>query len=196
MLSLCVRSLVRSLVRLLVALVAATMLVALPAGTAQADKRWVFYTKDKTHYDSPWYDGAHRRMIPFGCTRAPYYDPDPRCEKNRGFHHGLDLAMPCGTKLRAGRFAKVVSNDSLGSAYGNNPLLLRNHKHGFDIVIGHTKKVFVKRGDKVTPGMKIARANDQGAPDGCHLHFEVRALKGGLSSAINPRKMLNLKAAD
>ena len=25
--------------------------------------------------------------------------------------------------------------------------------------------------------MKIARANDQGAPDGCHLHFELRGCR-------------------
>ena len=35
-------------------------------------------------------------MIGYGCTRAPYYAPDPRCRDDRGFHHGLDIAMPCG----------------------------------------------------------------------------------------------------
>jgi murein DD-endopeptidase MepM/ murein hydrolase activator NlpD len=180
--------------RLLAALVAATMLVAVPAGTAHADKRWVFYSGDKTHYDSPWYDGAHRIMIHFGCTAAPYYSPDPRCRDNRGFHHGLDIAMPCGTKLRAARKAWVVSNDSLGSAYGSNPILLRNHRKGWDLVIGHTRRVFVQPGDRVRPGMKIAKASDSGAPDGCHLHFEKRGLRGGLSSAVNPRKLLGLRA--
>jgi len=183
--------------RVLALLIASALLTGVPAstaGSAPADPRWEFYTKDKKHYDSPWYDRAHRIMIHFGCTRAPYYSPDSRCRKNRGFHHGLDLAMPCGTKLRAGRRAWVVSNSSLGSAYGVNPIRLRNFRLGWDVVIGHTEKVFVEPGDRVRRGMVIARANDSAAPDGCHLHFEKRALRGGLESAVNPRRLLRLKA--
>lgn len=168
-----------------------------PAATATAgaaDPDWVFYTKDRTHYRSPWYARAHRVMIPFGCTRAPYYSPDPRCAKKRGFHHGLDIAMPCGTRLFSGRFAWVVSNDALGTAYGANPIRLRNFDQRWDLVIGHTRKVFVEPGDRIKPGMKIARASDDGAPDGCHLHFEKRAFNGGLSTATKPRRMLELKA--
>jgi murein DD-endopeptidase MepM/ murein hydrolase activator NlpD len=131
-------------------------------------------------------------MIPFGCTKAPYYSPDPRCTKDRGFHHGLDVAMPCGTRLFSDRYAWVVSNDSLGPAYGKHPLLLRNYTQEWDLVLGHMRKVFVEPGDRIKPGTKLARANDSAAPDGCHLHFEKRALEGGLSTARKPRKMLEL----
>ena len=148
------------------------------------DPDWVFYTSDKHHYTSPWYAGAHRIMVPFGCTEAPYYDHDPRCPGEEGFHHGLDIAMPCGTKLYAGQRAKVVDNATLGSAYGENPVLLRNRKLGWDLVIGHTRKVFVEPGDKVHRGDVFALASDSGAPDGCHLHFEVRAVEGGLDTAV------------
>ena len=163
---------------------------AAPAGAG--DPRWVFYTDDHTAYTSPWYAGAHRIMIPFGCTRAPYYDPDPRCRHQWGFHHGIDVAMPCGTALRAGINAWVVRHDSLGPAYGVNPVLLRNHRRGIDIVIGHTRRVFVQPGDRVHVGDVFARAGDSGAPDGCHLHFEVRALGGGLDTARWPRPLLEL----
>ena len=87
---------------------------------------------------------------------------------------------------------RVVSNDSLGSAYGDNPVLLRNRKLGFDLVIGHTAKVYFSEGDLVRKGAMFARANDQGAPDGCHLHFEKRAVGGGLSTAVWPRELLEL----
>ncbi|HEY0948931.1 M23 family metallopeptidase [Nocardioides sp.] len=163
------------------------------AGSASArDPRWVFYTKDKTHYTSPWFKGAHRIMIPFGCTRAPYYSPDPRCRHNRGFHHGLDIAMPCGTPLYAAVRMRSIRTDTLGPAYGDNPVLLRSRKLGFDLVIGHTRKVYVRPGDTVKKGTMFARANDRGAPDGCHLHFEKRAVEGGLSTAVKPRKLLAL----
>jgi hypothetical protein len=40
--------------------------------------------------------------------------------------------------------------------------------------------------------MLIARASDDGAPDGCHLHFERRAVGGGLDTARKPRRLLAL----
>ena len=36
-------------------------------------------------------------------------------------------------------------------------------------------------------GQLIALASDNGAPDGCHLHFEQRAVEGGLDTAVWPR---------
>ena len=171
-------------------------LVGLTAPPAQGkDPDWVFYSDDKTYYTSPWYAGGHRIMIPFGCTEAPYYSPDPRCPDEQGFHHGLDIAMGCGTKLIAGRRARVVSHASLGPAYGENPVMLRNRKRGWDLVIGHTRKVFVDVGDVVRRGDVFARASDSGAPDGCHLHFEVRAVGGGLDTARWPRPLLKLTPA-
>ena len=152
----------------------------------------MFYTKDKHRYSSPWFAGKHRKMVPYGCTRAPYYDPDPRCRRNRGFHHGIDIAMPCGTKLYAARKGRVVSNDALGPAYGVNPLLFRNHKLDVDFLLAHTRRVFVQPGERVRTHQLIAKASDSGAPDGCHLHFEVRAAGGGLDDAKYPVKLLEL----
>lgn len=177
--------------RVLVLLLTAA-LVGLSPAAAGADPRWVFYSKDTTRYTSPWFAGAHRIMIPFGCTRAPYYSPDPRCADRRGFHHGIDIAMRCGTGLFSPYRGRVVSNDSLGPAYGANPLLLRNLRIGYDVVIAHTRRVFVHEGDRVRKGMLIARASDDGAPDGCHLHFERRAVGGGLATASRPRALLAL----
>ncbi|GAB2881069.1 M23 family metallopeptidase [Nocardioides pacificus] len=181
-------------VSLLAVLVSALLVpVSGPAASREPDPRWRFYSSDRTAYASPWYVGRHRIMIPFGCTRAPYYSPDSRCSRNRGFHHGLDIAIPCGRKLRAGRPGWVVDNSALGPAYGRNPLLIRNHRLGVDILIAHTRRVFVQRGDRVRRGDVIARVSDDGAPDGCHLHFEVRDARGGLSTAVAPRRLLGLR---
>jgi murein DD-endopeptidase MepM/ murein hydrolase activator NlpD len=181
--------------RMLAALLALPLVLTLAAAPASAepDPRWVFYTADKHRYASAWYAGRHRIMIPFGCTRAPYYSPDPRCADGRGFHHGIDVAMPCGTKLRAARRLRALDNASLGPAYGASPLLLRNRRLGFDLVIGHTRRVYVSPGDVVRRGTVIARASDDGAPDGCHLHFEQRAVGGGLSTAMWPRALLGVE---
>jgi murein DD-endopeptidase MepM/ murein hydrolase activator NlpD len=162
-----------------------------PAGARQ-DPRWEFYSADTTRYDSPWFAGQHRIMIPFGCTRAPYYDPDSRCLAGRGFHHGIDVAMPCGTGLRAGINGYAVRKGDLGPAYGASPLRLRNYLKGVDIVIGHTRQVYVRPGERIHRGDLIARASDSAAPDGCHLHFEVRDKRGALNTARHPRRLLQL----
>ena len=70
---------------------------------------------------------------------------------------------------------------------------IRNHHHDVDIVIAHARRVYVAPGDRVRVGQLIARASDDGAPDGCHLHFEVRPHGGGHSSAVRPHDLLRLR---
>lgn len=155
-----------------------------------------FWVEDKHFYFSKWYAGRHRKMINFGCTKAPYYDPSPRCPDQEGFHHGVDIAMRCETKLFAGLRGTVVRPDapgSLGSAYGPYAFRLRNDRLRLDFVIGHVLHVYVRPGDHVAKGTLMARASDQGAPDGCHLHFEVRPQGTSFDSAVNPMRYLDLR---
>lgn len=156
------------------------------------DPRWRFFSDDHTRWSSPWFAGEHRVMIPFGCTPAPYYDPDPDCPDGEGFHHGVDVAIPCGVPLRAGHPALVLDPRPLGAAYGRNPVLLRIGEQ--DVVIGHTTRVYVEPGDRVARGELFARVGDSGAPDGCHLHFEVRPADGGYTSAVDPLPLLSLES--
>jgi hypothetical protein len=164
-----------------------------PASSSALRRFWV---KDRHFYRSDWYAGAHRKMIGFGCTAAPYYAADARCRHRHGFHHGVDVAMPCGTRLFAGVHGRVVrpsAPGSLGVAYGPYAFRLRNHRLGVDVVIGHVRRVYVRPGQHVHGGTLIARASDQGAPDGCHLHFEVRPIGTGYESAILPLAFLHLQ---
>lgn len=154
-----------------------------------------FWVKDEHRYASPWYAGAHRKRVNFGCTRAPYYNPHPSCRRGRGFHHGLDIAMPCGTRLFAGFRGRVVapgSSGALGSAYGQKAFRIRNFRKDVDVVIGHVRRVYVEPGDRIRRGRLIARAGKLGAPDGCHLHFEVRPIGGGYTTAIKPHGYIRL----
>ena len=163
------------------------------ASAPPADPRWRFYTDDHRWYSSPWFAGRHQVMVPFGCTAAPYYDPDPTCPGGHGKHHGIDVAMPCGTPLLAGRAATVLDHSALGPAYGVNPVLLRVGDQ--DVVIGHTVHVFVQPGDHVAAGDRFALAGDSGAPDGCHLHFEVRPAGADYTDAVDPHSLLDLTVA-
>jgi murein DD-endopeptidase MepM/ murein hydrolase activator NlpD len=164
----------------------------------ESEKVRRFWVHDKHFYRSRWYAGKHRKMIAFGCTRAPYYPHSPDCPGRQGFHHGLDMAMKCGTRLFAGLRGTVVrpnSRGALGSAYGPYAFRLRNHRLDLDFVIGHVKRVYVEPGDHVAKGELIARASDQGAPDGCHLHFEARPKGESYDAAIKPNRYLHLRRA-
>ena len=175
----------------LLAVLAAVLGLGTPAQAR--DPRWHFYTNDKHHYTSPWYAGAHRIMVPFGCTVAPYYDPDPRCPNREGFHHGIDVAMPCGTPLFSDVSGVVLDPSAPGApgpAYGVHPF--RIHAGDVDILVGHTRTVLVRPGDRVRAGQRIALSSDSGAPDGCHLHFEVRRHGHGLLGAVDPAPYLKL----
>ena len=166
-----------------------------PTPAEKPDPRWRFYTDDRARHTSPWFEGSHRVMIGYGCNASPWYDHDARCPGRQGFHHGIDIAMPCGTPLLAGVDGVVLDPSapgSPGSAYGVHPFRIRSGDH--DILIGHTTEVFVRPGQRVHVGQRIALAGDSGAPDGCHLHFEVRRAGGGLSTATDPAPLLRLGA--
>ena len=153
-----------------------------------------FWVADQHRYASPWFAGRHRVMIGFGCTRAPYYDPDPRCPGGHGFHHGVDVAMPCGTWLFAGvagRVAPAGGPGAPGPSYGPHAFRIRT-ADGTDVLLGHVDEVYVGPGDVVRRGEPVARANRLGAPDGCHLHFETRPAGGGYTTAVDPARYLRL----
>jgi murein DD-endopeptidase MepM/ murein hydrolase activator NlpD len=146
------------------------------------------YTSDNRYYSSPWYAGAWQEMIPFGCTRAPYYPRDASCPRTRpGKHHGIDMFMPCGTRIRSAVKGRVVQ-PNVGPAYGRYALKIRSGR--FDYVIGHARRLLVRPGERVRPGQVVARSGKLAAPDGCHLHFEKRPAGAGYLSAVDPERSL------
>ena len=146
------------------------------------------FTGDHRYYSSPWYAGAWQEMIPFGCTRAPYYPRAASCTRARpGKHHGIDMFMPCGTRIRSAVKGRVVQ-PNLGPAYGRYGLKIRTER--FDFVIGHARRLLVRPGQRVRPGQVVARSGRLAAPDGCHLNFEKRPRGAGYLSAVDPERSL------
>jgi murein DD-endopeptidase MepM/ murein hydrolase activator NlpD len=154
-----------------------------------------FYHSDRTRYASHWYAGRHRIMIPYGCTRAPYYRKSPRCRYRTGFHHGVDIAIPCGVRVYSPVTGVVVSRRAAGApgpAYGR--LALRLRAGGRDYVLGHLQRRHVRVGQRVRRGQLVGGVGRLGAPDGCHLHAEVRRAGGGPAAAVNPVPHLRFRA--
>ena len=85
-------------------------------------------------------------------------------------HTGLDFQADSGTPVLAAAGGVVVSEE-IHSAYGN----MVEIDHGNDLVTryAHASKVFVKKGDLIRRGQKIAEVGTTGRSTGPHLHFEV-----------------------
>ena len=85
-------------------------------------------------------------------------------------HTGLDFPSGQGTPILAAAGGVVVAQEYHPS-YGN----MVEIDHGNDLVTryAHASKVFVKKGDLVKRGQKIAEVGSTGRSTGSHLHFEV-----------------------
>lgn len=159
-----------------------------PLLTPSGGRRW--WSQDHHCYLSPWFSGAHRIMLGFGCTPAPYYAHDPRCPGREGFHHGIDIDMPMRTPVYAAVAGMVVSTSEDGPAYGAQPVKIRSH--GYDVLLGHLSRRLVHVGQHVRSGQLVGLSGHSGAPDGPHLHFEVRPAGASYRSAVDPWRWLQL----
>ena len=89
---------------------------------------------------------------------------------NSALHTGLDFPAGTGTAILAAAGGVVVTQE-FHSAYGN----MIEIDHGNDLITryAHTSKVYVRKGDLIKRGQKIAEIGTTGRSTGPHLHFEV-----------------------
>nr|MDP2192697.1 M23 family metallopeptidase [Rhodoferax sp.] len=85
-------------------------------------------------------------------------------------HTGLDFQADQGTLILAAAGGVVVTQE-FHPAYGN----MIEVDHGNDLMTryAHASKTFVRRGDLIKRGQKIAEVGTTGRSTGAHLHFEV-----------------------
>ncbi len=89
----------------------------------------------------------------------------------RQFHRGLDIAADYGTEIVAPARGKVVfagKKGPLGKA------VILDHGYGTQTTFGHAKETFVKKGDTVERGTRIASVGSSGRSTGPHLHYAVK----------------------
>lgn len=86
-------------------------------------------------------------------------------------HRGLDIAAPKGTPIYAAASGTVISYRNQSSGYGRHIVI--DHGNGVQTLYAHTSAVYVRVGDKVRQGQKIAAVGRTGWATGNHLHFGV-----------------------
>jgi murein DD-endopeptidase MepM/ murein hydrolase activator NlpD len=85
-------------------------------------------------------------------------------------HTGLDFQAEPGTPILAAAGGVVVTQE-VHPAYGN--MIEIDHGNKLITRYAHASQVFVKQGDVVKRGQKIAAVGTTGRSTGPHLHFEV-----------------------
>lgn len=106
----------------------------------------------------------------------------------QAMHEGMDFLAEIGTPIVAAA-GGVVIFAGFHPQYGQ----MLELDHGNDLVTryAHCSRLFVKQGDVVKRGRKVAEVGSTGRSTGPHLHFEVR-FRG---SAQNPSKFLFASSA-
>lgn len=94
-------------------------------------------------------------------------------------HDAIDIGAKIGTAVMAAEQGRVIFAKRF-AGYGN--LIVVKHKDDFFTAYAHNHDVFVRKGQKVRRGQRIAIVGRTGRATGPHLHFEMH--KG--TQAIDP----------
>lgn len=112
----------------------------------------------------------------FGMRKSPFTG-------KRKMHEGYDIAARTGTPLFVTADG-VVSKAETVPGYGK--LVVIEHGYGYRTYYGHNSKLFVRAGQRVTRGQKIAAVGNTGRSTGAHVHYEIR--RNGVP--VNPKKFM------
>ena len=106
---------------------------------------------------------------------------------SKGYHTGIDMAVPVGTKIIAVADGKIESAN-WGKSYGIQAV---QKVEGGWVIYAHLSKLDVKPGDKVTKGQQIGLSGNTGNSSGPHLHFEMRDnIRWSAGKDIDPKGIL------
>ncbi len=91
--------------------------------------------------------------------------------KVQKMHNGVDMAAPGGSPILAAYDGTVIAA-AYSSSMGN--YIMIDHGDGLTTIYMHASALYVKSGQSVSKGEKIAAVGTTGNSTGNHLHFGVR----------------------
>ena len=98
--------------------------------------------------------------------------------------HGIGIAAPLGTPVRAVRDGQVVL---AGPFEGYGPTVILSHGGGFYTLYLYLEEIGVVQGRDVTAGQVVGTVGGADTPEGTHLEFQIRApVEGGSPQAQDP----------
>jgi len=110
--------------------------------------------------------------------------------RGRKFHHGIDISAKRGTPIYSANDGVIAYSGSGLRGFGKTVIVKGNK--GLYTLYAHASKIYIKKGQKVTRGQKIAAVGSTGRSSGSHLHFEVRTKdKFGRYVVVDPVPLLD-----
>ena len=111
-------------------------------------------------------------LLPTKGWITSYYGPriSPTSRRKR-MHEGLDIGAKPGTPIIAPADGRVLY---AGIKPGFGKFVQIDHGYGVETFYAHSKNLYVKKGDIVRRGRKIASIGSTGSSTGPHLHYEIR----------------------
>ena len=110
---------------------------------------------------------------------------------SKGYHTGVDFAVPEGTDVLAVADGKVA-NANWGKAYGTQIVQKIEGKDAW-VIYAHLSKSLVKIGDEIKKGQHIGESGNTGNSSGPHLHFEMRDnVRWSAGKDVDPADVLAL----
>ncbi|GAA3509927.1 hypothetical protein GCM10022234_00050 [Aeromicrobium panaciterrae] len=116
-----------------------------------------------------------------------------------GYHPGVDFLCPVGTPLKAPADSTIIyagTRSPWGTAYGTC-VIGETKVNGarYRWITAHMSSTSVKAGQRVKLGAALGKSGNTGRTTGPHCHFEVRHSPFGYWDHLNPKVVLDVKAA-
>ena len=106
---------------------------------------------------------------------------------SKGYHTGVDFAVPTGTPVLAVADGKI-ENANWGKSYGNQ--VVQKVAGGW-VIYAHLNAVRVKPGTLVKKGQIVGESGNSGNSSGPHLHLEYRSkLRWSDGVDLDPKEIL------
>ena len=102
-------------------------------------------------------------------------------------HKGIDLGGTIGDPIYATGNGTVKEVEITRSRRGYGTQIVIDHEFGYQTRYAHLDKVWVKEGDKIVRGQRIADLGNTGISTGPHLHYEVMYM----GHHVNPINYIN-----
>ena len=106
---------------------------------------------------------------------------------SKGYHTGVDFAVPTGTPVLAVADGKI-ENANWGKSYGKQ--VVQKVPGGW-VIYAHLNVVRCKPGQVVKKGSIVGEVGSTGNSSGPHLHFEMRDnIRWSAGTDIDPKEVL------
>ena len=105
-----------------------------------------------------------------GIVSSKFGARESKYQNVKGYHTGIDIVANEGTSIVSSMEGIVELVSSEGD-YGKHIKIRCNNVY---TLYAHCSKIFVKEGQIVAKGQKIAEVGNTGNSTGPHLHFEIR----------------------